>query len=69
MAATSTPIAYVNVGRLDRAVRLVAGLLALALGLVLGSWWGLVGLVPLASGLFGFCPLYRLFGASTARRY
>lgn len=68
MAAT-TPIAYVNLGRLDRAVRLVAGLLALALGLAFGSWWGLVGLVFLVSGLVGFCPLYRLFGASTGRRH
>ena len=65
---TATPIVYVNMSRLDRAIRLLVGLLALVLGLVFGSWWGLVGLAPLVSGLFGFCPLYRLFGASTARR-
>lgn len=46
-----------NVGSRDRIVRVVlgAGLLALV---VVGprTWWGLVGLVPLATGLFGTCP-------------
>jgi hypothetical protein len=69
MATTSLPIVYVNVGRLDRTIRLAAGLLALVLGLVFGSWWGLVGLAPLATGLLGFSPLYRVFRTSTARRY
>ena len=38
-------------------------------GTVIGpkSLWGLVGLVPLLTGAIGFCPLYRLFGVSTAR--
>lgn len=55
-----------NEGTLDRALRVVAGLALLSLT-VTGpqTMWGLVGLVPLATGLVGFCPLYRIFGIST----
>lgn len=55
-----------NVGGVDRAVRILAGLVLLALGWFgpLG-WWGLVGLVPLATALVGFCPAYTLLGIST----
>ena len=50
----------------DRAVRVALGLALLALT-VLGphTLWGLVGLVPLVTGMVGFCPLYRLAGMST----
>ncbi|MBS2028123.1 MAG: DUF2892 domain-containing protein [Deltaproteobacteria bacterium] len=56
----------INEATWDRVARVVLGMVLLAL-IVVGpkSWWGLVGLVPLATGLFGFCPLYRLFGFST----
>lgn len=55
-----------NVGGLDRVLRIVAGLVILALG-VLGplGWWGLVGLVPLSTGLVRFCPVYPLLGIRT----
>jgi hypothetical protein len=55
-----------NVGTIDRALRVVAGLTLLAL-FALG-WigaWGLVGIVPLATGLLGFCPLYSALGLRT----
>jgi len=59
-----------NVGAADRVFRIVAGLVLLALVFVLksedGLWlWGLVGIVPLATGLMNWCPAYSLFGAST----
>jgi hypothetical protein len=55
-----------NEGTLDRIVRIVVGLALLSL-VVIGphTYWGLVGLVPLFTGLAGFCPAYRLFGLST----
>ncbi len=55
-----------NEGTLDRAVRVVAGLAILSLT-VIGpqSLWGLIGAVPLLTGIFGFCPAYRLLGIST----
>lgn len=54
-----------NVGSVDRLIRIVAGLALLGAGLVLKSWWGAVGLVPLATAALRFCPLYPLLGIST----
>ena len=55
-----------NEATLDRAIRVVLGLALLALVFVgPKTMWGLVGLVPLATGLLGSCPLYTLFGIST----
>lgn len=55
-----------NVGGVDRILRIVVGLVILALGAVgpLG-WWGLVGLVPLGTGLVRWCPAYTIFGIRT----
>lgn len=56
----------VNEGTLDRGIRVVFGLLVLSLVLVgPKSLIGLIGLVPLVTGLVGFCPLYRLIGLRT----
>lgn len=51
---------------IERLLRVVIGLSLLAL-VVVGprTYWGLLGLVPLATGLLGSCPLYTLFGLST----
>jgi hypothetical protein len=50
----------------DRAVRIVLGLGLLSLTIVgPQTWLGLVGLIPLVTGLWGVCPLYRVFGVST----
>lgn len=56
-----------NMGLLDRRVRMVIGLLLLGLLLIDGNarWFGLIGLVPLATGLIGSCPLYSLFGINS----
>ena len=57
-----------NVGGIDRPLRIVVGILLLALVFVLegnARWLGLIGLLPLATGLFRFCPAYALFGMST----
>ena len=51
---------------IERVLRVVVGLVLLAL-VVVGpkTPWGLLGLVPLVTGLAGSCPLYTLFGLST----
>ncbi|MEW6051280.1 MAG: DUF2892 domain-containing protein [Candidatus Zixiibacteriota bacterium] len=54
-----------NVGGADRVVRIIAGLAILTVGVVLKSWWGLVGILPLISAIGGFCPLYTLIGINT----
>ncbi len=56
----------INVGSFDRVVRVVVGVFLLAL-VVLGpkTLWGLIGIVPLITGVFGVCPVYKVFGIST----
>jgi hypothetical protein len=55
-----------NVGGIDRILRIVAGLVLIALTLTgtIGVW-GWVGIVLLATGLFSFCPFYPLLGMNT----
>jgi len=58
----------INVGNLERLVRIVVGLLLLSLPLWLDTpwrWLGLVGVMPLTTGLLGRCPGYRFLGMST----
>lgn len=57
-----------NMGRVDRVIRLVVGILLLGLYGALASPWKyltLVGLLLIASAISGFCPLYRVLGRST----
>ena len=54
-----------NVGTVDRALRVVVGLVLLALALFGGHLWGWIGLVPLATGILGWCPFYPLLGMNT----
>ncbi len=55
-----------NEGTVDRTIRIAVGLGLVSL-VFAGphSPWGLVGLLPLTTGLVGFCPLYRLLGVTT----
>ena len=55
-----------NEGRLDRALRIIAGLLLMTLAAT-GTigYWGYIGIVPLLTGLVGFCPLYGMLGISS----
>lgn len=56
----------VNVGSLDKMIRLLAGIILIALTAlgIIGSW-GWLGVVPLLTGLFSTCPAYSLLGIST----
>ena len=56
----------INVGSWDRVLRVVVGLVLIGLaatGTV--GLWGCIGVVPVATGLFGFCPAYTLLGIKT----
>lgn len=55
----------INVGGFDRIFRFLAGLGILGVGYHFKSWWGLIGLVPLLTAVFRFCPAYLPFGLST----
>lgn len=55
-----------NVGGIDKGLRIVAGLVLIALAIAgIGSPWTWIGVVPLLTGLVGFCPAYPLLGIST----
>ena len=54
-----------NVGGIDRIIRVVAGLGLLAWAAMGGPAWAWIGVVPLATGMFGFCPAYPVLGFST----
>ena len=57
-----------NVGGIDKWLRNVVGLLLIAWAATGGPVWAWIGVVPLATGLFNFCPLYRLVGINTCKR-
>lgn len=59
-----------NEGMMDRALRVVLGVALLIVGFAVmggtaGTIVGIVGLVPLLTGLVGWCPLYSVFGIRT----
>lgn len=57
-----------NVGTIDRTIRIIVGLVLSAFAFVgPANPWFLLGLVPLATGLIGYCPLYALLGITTKK--
>ena len=63
-----------NMGPIDRAVRVVLGLILIAFAIPIGvpatkwGWIGWIGIVPILTALVGFCPLYDLLGISTSEQ-
>ncbi len=57
-----------NVGGLDRILRIVIGVVVIALGIIYKSWWGLIGVPILLTGFFSICLLYLPLRASTYKR-
>lgn len=58
-----------NIGSLDRILRIVLGVVLLALVFVgPKSMWGLIGIIPLATGLLRTCPLYSIIGLNTCKK-
>lgn len=57
-----------NAGGIDRGVRIVLGVVLLSLVFVGPQTpWGWIGLIPLVTGIAGFCPLYTVLGMSTCK--
>jgi hypothetical protein len=54
-----------NVGGIDRVLRILAGLALVAWAVLGGPVWAWIGIVPLATGAIGFCPLYPILGMNT----
>jgi hypothetical protein len=61
-----------NIGPVDRIIRIILGLVLIAYAIpiwfpVTGwNWVGWIGLIPLATAIFNFCPLYQILGISTS---
>ena len=62
-------MANLNVGNIDRALRILLGLVLIGLAATgrVGAW-GYIGVVPLLTGAIAWCPLYRMFGIRTTSR-
>jgi hypothetical protein len=56
-----------NVGGVDKVLRIVVGLALIAWAAAGGPVWAWIGVVPLLTGIFNFCPLYALLGMSTCK--
>jgi len=56
-----------NAGSIDRGIRIVAGTGIIAAGVYYQNYWGAVGLIPLITGMIGWCPAYTLFGLSSCK--
>ena len=54
-----------NIGKMDRAIRFLLATLIGIVGIYFQSWWGLLALVPLLTGLISFCPPYKILGLNT----
>ncbi|MBS1173032.1 MAG: hypothetical protein H6R12_1862 [Proteobacteria bacterium] len=57
-----------NVGGIDRILRVIAGLALIVWALMGGPVWAWIGVVPLATGLIGFCPVYPLLGGFSTKK-
>lgn len=56
-----------NVGGIDRVIRIVVGLALVTYAATTGTTWAYLGLLPLATGLIGWCPAYCPLNMSTCR--
>jgi hypothetical protein len=56
-----------NVGKTDKTIRIILGLLIASMGIYFQSWWGLLAAIPFVTGFSGFCPLYSMLGIQTCK--
>lgn len=56
-----------NVGGIDRALRIIVGLAVIGWGVYAQNWWGAIGLIPLLTGVIGWCPAYLPFGLNSCK--
>ena len=54
-----------NIGKTDKMIRIVAGIVIAILGIAFKSWWGLLAILPLGTTAIGWCPLYVPLGISS----
>jgi hypothetical protein len=60
---------YRNIGQAERLVRVTIGIVLIGIAvLVPGAWWGYLGIIPVITGLVGWCPLYTVVAAVRGRK-
>ena len=57
-----------NMGKTDRGIRLVIGIVIAVLGIYFKSWWGLLAVLPLGTAAIGWCALYAPLKISTVKK-
>jgi len=57
-----------NIGKTDKIIRVIAGVVIAVLGFYFKSWWGLLAIIPLLTAFVGFCPLYVPLKISTVKK-
>ncbi len=57
-----------NVGKIDRIIRVIIGVVIILVGVYFQSWWGLIGVVAIVVAAIGWCPAYLPFGISTCKK-
>ena len=56
-----------NVGKTDRVIRILLGVIIIIAGILCNTWWGAIGVIPFLTGLMKWCPLYSLLKLSTCK--
>ena len=56
-----------NVGETDKLIRILISMVILGYGIYLPSFWGLLSIIPLMTGISSLCPVYSLLGVNTCR--
>lgn len=57
-----------NMGKTDRVLRGIVGAFVIIVGLIMGSWWGLVGLPLVGTAILGYCPAYKPLKITTCKK-
>lgn len=57
-----------NIGTADKIIRIIVGIIIIALGIYYRSWWGFLAVIPLGTAVVGFCGLYPLLGINTCKK-
>ncbi len=57
-----------NVGKSDKIIRIILGIIIGTVGYYYQTWWGLVAFIPIGTAAFNFCALYPLVGVNTCAK-
>jgi len=57
-----------NIGKVDRIIRVIIGIVIIILGIYFKSWWGVLGLAVIIIAVLGYCPLYEPFKINTCKK-